>query len=226
MNFTLSGFLRGLRMTFPLAVNVAAYGLVFGMLAAGVGMTLSQSLFMSLSVFAGASQLIATELWKNPLPVVPIIITTVIVNARHLLMGASLQPYFKDLKPWQAYGSLFFCADENWALTMREFKKGELDAAFLAGGGFMIYVSWALTTGFGYIGGAVIESPEKYGLDFAFTAAFIALLVSLWHGKRDFLPWIVSAIVAVLTAKLLPGKWYILIGALSGSAIAGVRDEN
>lgn len=217
MTFTFQGFLRGFRLSFPLAISVAAYGLLFGVLAQKAGMKSGEALLMSLTVFAGASQLIVTELWGPTLPVLAIILTTFVVNARHLLMGAAVQPYFKTLTPLQAYGSLFFCADENWALSMREFKNGEKDATFLVGGGFAVYLGWVSATGLGFMGGLVLKNPAVFGIDFAFTACFVALLVGFWNGRQDFLPWVISALGAIVANYFLPGKWYILIGALAGS---------
>jgi predicted branched-subunit amino acid permease len=69
----------------------------------------------------------------------------------------------------------------------------------------------------------VIPDPTSWGLDFAFVAVFLALLVSLGQGKdvRALLPWGVAAIVAIATHRLLPGNCYVLLGAISG-AVAGV----
>ena len=65
--------------------------------------------------------------------------------------------------------------------------------------------------------GAAIAEPESLGLDFAFTATFIALLLGMWRGKGDLMPWLVAALVAVLTIRLVGGHWHILAGGLAGS---------
>jgi predicted branched-subunit amino acid permease len=70
--------------------------------------------------------------------------------------------------------------------------------------------------------GSLAQNPARWGLDFAFTAVFLALLVGVWKGKSDLLPWGVAAIVAVAAAHWLPGKWYILLGGLVGSALGGL----
>lgn len=213
-------------MAIPLAISVAAYGLVFGMLSQKSGMQLPESIGMSLLVFAGASQIVAMDLWQSPLPMVALILTTLVINARHFLMGAAIQPWLKNLHPAKAYGSLFFCADENWALTMKELQNGEGDRAFLIGGGLAIYLGWNLATIVGYLGGITLHNPARYGLDFAFTAVFIALVMQMWRGKKDLLPWLTAALASWATAHFLPGKWYILMGALSGSLIGVLRDDH
>lgn len=226
MIFTPHGFLRGFRLAVPLALSVGTYGLVFGMLSKQSGLEFNESLLMSLTVFAGVSQLIAMQLWTAPLPVAAIVLTTFLVNARHLFMGAALQPWFKKLSWGQAYGSLFFCADENWALAVKEFRRGEKDGAFLLGGGFVIYVGWVLATMIGFAGGLMVRDPAAWGLDFAFVAVFIALMIGLWRGKKDLIPWCVAGVGAVVAAKFLPGKWYILIGTFLGSLLEFLRVDD
>jgi predicted branched-subunit amino acid permease len=72
--------------------------------------------------------------------------------------------------------------------------------------------------------GAGIEDPTRYGLDFAFTATFLALLFGMWKEKTDLIPWAVAALVAIGVAKLVPGNWFIIAGGLAGSFAGGVVD--
>ena len=174
---------------------------------------------MSGIVYAGSSQLIVLDLWQTPLPVMTIIFTTFIVNLRHLLMGAALQPWFSQLTAPQKYISAFFMADENWALSMREFQQGQNDAAFLLGSGSTLFLAWFGATATGHLAGAIIQDPTRWGLDFAFLAVFLALICGMWRGKSDLLPWAVAAGMAILASKFLPGKWYILLGGLAGNIV-------
>src|SRR5216684_4401392 len=175
VTFTLQGALLGARRIIPLAISAFTVGFVFGVLARQAKLSVVQSLLMSALVFAGASQFVALTLWiVTPLPVITIILTTFIVNLRHVLMGASLRPWFARLAPFKVYTSVFFMVDESWAL------------------------------------------------DFAFTAVFTALLVGMWKGKSNFLPWAVAAVVAVAAAHWLPGKWYILLGGIAGSVVGAI----
>ena len=109
---------------------------------------------------------------------------------------------------------------------MAEFAKGKPNAGFLLGTGLMTFIAWVSSTVIGQLLGSKITDPAQWGLDFAFTAVFIVLLVSLWRGKSNFLPWTVAAIVAVATAYWLPGKWYILLGGIAGSSVGAIRDAD
>jgi len=93
----------------------------------------------------------------------------------------------------------------------------------MLGAGLVDFVTWVGSTVVGRIAGAVIPDPTAWGLDFAFVAVFLVLLVSLAKGKPPLaiVPWGVAALIAVAAHRLLPGNWYVLLGAISG-AVAGV----
>jgi len=103
-------------------------------------------------------------------------------------------------------------ADENWALIMSRYAKGNRNGVLLLGSGLAIFLAWTSSTLLGRALGSFVQNPEQWGLDFAFTAAILALLAGMWRGKTDLLPWLVAGLVAIATAQWLPGKWYILLG--------------
>ncbi|MGH3148518.1 MAG: AzlC family ABC transporter permease [Rubrobacter sp.] len=223
VEFTLSGALAGARRCVPIAVSGSAIGLVFGALAGQAGLGAGEAVLMSALVFSGAAQFVVIGLWENPLQVATIVLTTLVVGLRHVLMGAALGPAFSKLPRFKAYASVFFMADENWALTMGELAKGRRDGAFLLGGGLLMFAAWTTSTLVGGVFGSAVEEPARWGLDFAFTAVFLALISGMWKGRTDLLPWTVAAAVAVASYQLLPGQWYILLGGLAGSFAGAVR---
>ncbi len=222
MDFTYKGFYQGFKQGIPIAIGVASYGMVFGMLSKQAGLSVFQSFLMSSTVFAGASQLVAMDIWISPLPVFTIWITTLVINLRHLLMGATLHSFFETLSKRQAYFSLFFLTDENWAYSVQAWKNGSRNGTLLLGTGMALFISWVLSTVIGGFIGNIFSDPAKWGLDFAFTAIFICLACGMWRGKSDLLPWVGAALVSVLVYHFFPGKWYILAGSLSGSLIGVV----
>lgn len=216
-------FLLGARMFLPVAISIGAYGVVWGVLAGQAGLSVLEVMLMSAFVFAGASQFVALDMWTpGNLPIFSIIIATAIVNLRMLLMTATLRPLVTHLPRSRGLISMFFVADENWALTMSQVAKGKGSVAFLLGSGMLSWVFWFTSTVVGRLVGSAIEDPATYGLDFAFTATFLALLFGMWRGKGDLIPWLVAALVAVATARLVPGNWYIVAGGLAGSFAGAV----
>jgi len=230
VRFTLAGARRGFQRCLPLGLSVFAYGLVFGILAVQAGMSAVQAGAMSLTVFAGASQLMVLEFWGAVLPATGIILTTFIVNLRHVLMGAALRDWLMGISPFKAYSSLFFMTDESWALSMRELAAGGRDAGFLLGAGLCIYLFWfsatCLGASSGFFLGPAMTDPARWGLDFAFTAVFISLLIFFWKGRQDLPVWLVAAAAAWIGFWALPGKWYILCGGLVGGLYGAWRHEH
>ena len=214
----------GARRILPVCVGDFAVGAAFGVLARHTGLSAVEATLMSALVFAGAAQFVALSLWAAPLPALAIALTTLIVNIRHVLMGATLQPWLRFLSALKAYGSVFFMVDESWALTIAELRQGSRDMAFLLGSGSALYVTWVSATFIGATAGALLPPSAQVALGFAFTAVFVALLTGMWRGKVDLAPWLVAAVVAVAAAHWLPGKWYIVLGGVAGSLIGAMRD--
>ena len=212
----------GFNANLVVAASVGAYGSVLGLMAAQKGLTWYQLLIMNLSVFAGSAQFVMVDMWLPPLPVAEIILAVLVINMRYLLIGASLNPLFQGTSLRHKMGFMHLVADENWAMTMARFHKGGATTWFLLGGGICVQSAWCCGTLLGHRLGAVIANPERWGLDFSFVAVFTALVFSFWNGKRDLLPWLITAMTAVGAEALLPGKWYIICGGVAGALAAAV----
>lgn len=217
-------FAAGVLTILPLLVAVVVYGLLFGTLAAQKGLSPLEVAIMSATVFAGASQFVAVEIWTSPPAVVLLAATALMVNLRHVLMGAALAPFLKGWPRGATALSLYMMADENWAFALRRGATAPLTPAYYLGLALPLYVGWIVCTFFGTIFGGVLQDPARYGLDFAFTAVFLTLLVGMWQGRRSLLPWAASAAVAVAAYAWLPGVWYIALGGLAGTLAGALQD--
>jgi 4-azaleucine resistance transporter AzlC len=113
VTFDRTGALAGFRACIPIALGLVPFGFVFGVLARQTGLSVLETGLMSAFVLAGGAQFVAIELWQTPLPSLTIILTTLVVNLRHIFMGAALRPWFSNLGPAKTYGSAFFLIDEN-----------------------------------------------------------------------------------------------------------------
>ena len=216
-------FFLGMRLFLPVAISIASYGVVWGVLAGQAGLSPLEVLLMSGIVYAGASQFVAIDMWSPlGLPIASIIVATAVINLRMLLMTATLRPQFDGVPRWRALLAIFFVSDEVWAMTMAERAKGGGGAAFMLGCGALAWIAWVGSTLTGRVLGAVIEDPTAYGLDFAFTATFLALLFSMWKGHGDVVPWLAGGAIAIGVAAIVPGTWYIIAGGLGGSFVGAV----
>ncbi len=220
-------FFAGARACLPVAISVAAYGMVWGVLARGAGLTLLETLLMSGLVFAGSAQFVALDLWTATpaaLPIGPIVLAAFIVNLRYLLLTATLRPLYPRQGPWTGALGMYLVTDENWAMTVAAMSRGGGSVAFLMGGGVLAWISWMSTNLIGYGLGSAIDDPSRWGLDFAFTATFLALLLGMWKGRQDLLPWLVAALSAILTSRLVGGSWHILVGGITGSLVGAAME--
>ena len=215
----------GARRTVPLLAGLTPFGLVAGLVAQGQGLSLSEAGVMSGLCYAGSAQLLALSHWAVPAPVLAAGFAAFVVNLRLALMGPVLAPWLDRLRGPRLLGSLFMMADQNWALSVEAMRRGEADAGFLFGSGAVMWLVWVVTTLAGHLLGRIMAPAPGHPLFFAALAVFVALLVPMWRGAGDALPWLVAGAVSVLVWWLVPGPWYIVVGALTGSAAGVLRDR-
>ncbi len=223
---------RGVTQTLPVLFAVIAYGLVFGAQASQKGLSLLEVPLMTGSNYAGGSEFAAIGLWASPPPLVLIVAFTLLINSRHLIMGAALTPHIQHLPRWKALVVLFFMSDESWALsvsdTLARTQAGHrrpFSLRFYAGCAGIIYLGWLGSTTIGALIGPLLGDVDRYGFDMAFPAVFLVIIASLWKGARAARPWLVSLVVAALTHLVVPGAWYVIAGTVAGLATASYWAE-
>ena len=215
-----------MRASLPVQAAVVPFGLVAGVVSQGHGLSLLEAVLMSGIVYAGSAQLLALEHWGTPAPVLAAAVATLTINLRLALMGPVLSPWLDRLRGWRLWASLFVMADQNWAMSVAQMQAGRWDAGFLFGSGALMWLLWVVGTAAGHVLGATVAPGPGNPLFFSALAVFVGILVAMWRGRADVLPWVVAAAVAVAMARLLPGTpWYIVGGALAGSAAGVVRDR-
>ncbi len=206
----------------PATVAVVPFALLLGALAAEKGLSPLEVALMSGLVFAGGSQFVALDLWTTPAAWLALGSAALLVNLRHILMGASIAPKMAGFHPIARVLALLLLADEIWAMAERRAAARPLTPAFYAGLAGLLYVNWVVFTTAGAVVGARLGDPAAYGFDFAFTAIFIGLIAGFRH-TRGFLPTIaVAGIAAVGARMLLPGPVSIAVGAAAGVAVAAL----
>lgn len=208
----------GARRTVPLLLGTLGSGLVMGVLARGVGLGPGEAGLMSAVVFSGTAQFAVVAM----LPVAPpslLVLTASLVNARYVLMGASLRPRLGSVSRPAAYGSLFLLTDESWALSVAEGAAGPALARFLVGSGLAQYACWVGGTLAGWTLPLEATDPARWGLDVVAGVALVALLAALRPGRRDVLPWATAGAVAAAAGAVFPPPWPVLVGAAVGATV-------
>ncbi len=217
---SLEGVRRGARAISPVLVGQLPYATVVGLSAQAHGFSMLEAALMSGLMFAGAAQLLALGAWVYPPPIFGTTLAATMVNLRFVLMGPLMAPWMDHLRGWKRWGLLFFLVDNAWAMSVQEIEKGKRDAGFLLGAGLVLWFFWVTGTMAGFLVGDFVAPPPGHPLFFAALAVFIAMLVPLWKGRRDILPWITAAATAALVSHLMPGTaWHVVAGAIAGSFV-------
>ncbi len=222
------GLALGARMLLPIAPGMMAFGVAVGSTTAAKGFSFIDCLLMNALVYAGASQMVAMELWPQTLNLSSIAALAVIagtVNARMLLLGASLRPWLGTLPAWQIYPLLHVLTDPSWIASMRYHREGGWDVSVLLGGSVMFFWMWMIAVSAGYFLGALIANPKAIGLDLVMPIFFAAMLIPLWRGPKNIVPWFTAGAVSLLFYYFIPGWWYVVAGAAVGSIAGGFSDD-
>lgn len=217
-------FRGGAMATLPLTVAVAPIGMIFGVSAAAKGLSVAEAGLMSALVFAGGSQFVALELWRQPAPWLALGLATLVVNIRHVLLSMSLGGKLQAFPVPLRYLAMLLLADEVWAMAEKRAMVATLAPAWYAGIAIPFYCVWLLATFAGALAGTAIGDPRALGLDFVFTAVFIVLVVGFWKGRETGVILVTSGLAAIAVHHMVAGAWYIAAGAVAGIATAGLQE--
>lgn len=228
MNKTVKNeFVRGMRDTVPLLLGAFPFGLIYGALAVSSGLSLKGALAMSAFVFAGSAQFIAVGLIAAGAPIPIIIVTTFIVNLRHLLYSAALLPELKKLSHLWRFILSFFLTDETFAVSAGRYRLKD-DSPYKhwyqLGSSIIMYLNWQFWCAAGLVLGDRIPDTASWGLEIAMIVTFIGMTIPYIRTKPMIVSVIVAGAVSVLTLQL-PFNLGLILSALLGIA-AGVSAEN
>jgi 4-azaleucine resistance transporter AzlC len=173
--------------------TVLVVGTTFGVVARQAGLEPIEIAAMSILVFAGASQFAMVRLFAEGAAAPLIIATVLFLNLRHLLMAASLRPYFMRLTLTRRLVAAFFLTDESFAMATSHFRRGGTSLAYYFTFAVALFVLWNLSTLAGIALGSTIGEPRRFGVDFAITATFIGIVVLAVRRPADVLVALVAA---------------------------------
>ncbi|MGM0417258.1 MAG: AzlC family ABC transporter permease [Thermodesulfobacteriota bacterium] len=215
-----SDFIHALSAVWPVCLGYLPLGLAMGVLGEKAGLSPVQVCFMSLAVFAGSGQFIAISMISAGASAFSIIMTTFMINLRHLLMSSSLSVYFKDVPGKKLFLFSYGIVDETFLVNIEKLKSGQwgINRSIIVN--FSAFSAWALSTTTGCYFGKFIPQ-DAFGIDYALTAMFISLLVLQLNSSIYIITAIIAGFGAVAVSMIIPGNLYIVIASVSAAA-AGV----
>ena len=192
---------EGAKRVSPLAPASASFGVAYGVLAVTAGMGVVAPIVMSATTFAGAAQFAAASVLRDGGSVLAAVAAAVLLNARYLAISVSVAPAFRGSRLQRLLeGQLI--VDESWAVA--QIGGGRIDRRLLVGAGLLLFPCWVGGTALGVFGGDALGDPKRLGLDAAFPALFLALLVTLLVSRRAFIAALAGGLIALALLPVAP----------------------
>ena len=212
-----SQFLRGARRSIPIVVATTPFGMLFGALAVANGLTVGQSVLMSATLFAGASQLVGIQLFSQNIAPWVIVFSILAVNFRHVLYSAAIGRRMGAFSGLQKAVAFFLLTDPQYAETEQAAEAGrKISFAWYMGLAVPVYVFWLLDGVIGAIFGRLIKDPHGLGIDFLLPIYFLGLVMS-FRKRANWLPVVAaSAVASVVAFHLVGSPWHVSLGGLAG----------
>lgn len=204
---------QGAMNALPIAIGYVPVAIAYGLLAKSAGLTLFITVFMSMAVYAGASQFLGVSLIGAQAGAASIIALTFFLNLRLLLMSTALSARLREPRALLRAIVAFGVTDESFSVA--SFRPGPLETSYLLTLEFVAYASWVAGSALGYLTGEWLPSSLQAGMGIALYAMFIGLLVPNARTSRTGL------IVAVL-AMLLNSGFAPLLGPGMGIVITAI----
>ncbi|TDP00014.1 AzlC family ABC transporter permease [Marinomonas balearica] len=221
---------KGVVASIPMIVGGMPFGLLFGSLVAANDLPIWLALIMSSMVFAGSAQFVAIGLIALGAPIWVIVLTTFIVNLRHLLYSADMVKYVKHLPLKTRLIMGFGLIDETYAAVrplyeQDGFKEHGHKAYF--GSFFSFYLMWNVTTLVGVVAGELIPGMSDWGLEFAMVATFIGIISPYLTSFPYFFAFAGAGVTSVVLNGL-PNQLGLIVAAIVGVMLGalGERREN
>jgi 4-azaleucine resistance transporter AzlC len=203
----------GAKAAWPICLGYLPIGLAFGVIAEKAGLHPLEIGLMSLLVFAGSAQFIAVSMLSSGAAPLPIVITTFMINLRHVLMSSSLAVYLNSLKRiWTAIFA-YGVTDESFAVNLTRFHDGHWDWQRALVLNHVANATWILSTVAGAYSGQFIPAGA-FGIDYALIAMFLCLLVVQLRGRVYAITAVIAGVLAVILALLIPGNGYIVLSSM------------
>ena len=216
----------GFRQLLPISFFVVVFGVSFGLAAVKTGQGDGSLLLMSTLVFAGAAQFAALDLWGEQVPLIPLMVTVFAINARHLLMGATLYEWLQHVPPRKRYAVMLVASDANWALSMQAFGNRQPGLGLLLGGGLALWLSWVIGTWLGVVFAGTLHDPKALGLDMVMGCFLLAMVVGGDKNLRLLVIWFVAACASLLAYRYLPENSHVVVGAVAGGITGTLWTEH
>ena len=212
---------EGIKAGWPICLGYFPIGLAFGVLAQKAGLQPVEVGFMSLLVFAGSSQFVGVSMLSGGASTLSIVLTTFVINLRHLLMSSSLAAYLRSVNKSRTALFAYGITDESFAVNLTRFRNSNWDWRQALVVNQTANVAWVASSILGAYSGQFIPAGA-FGIDYALIAMFLCLVVFQLRGRLYALTAIVAGVLAVCLALVIPGNSYVVLASVLAASIGVV----
>lgn len=205
-----------------LAVGVATglYGISFGALAVAAGLTLWQTVALSVLMFTGGSQFAYVGVIGAGGGGPAAVGAATLLGARNGVYGLQLAGALRP-RGWRRLVAAHLTIDESTAVSVAQRGRAHQRLGFWLTGS-AVFVFWNVMTAAGALLGDRLGDPSRYGLDAMAAAAFLALLWPRLTRREPQVVAVGAAVVAVVCVPVVPAGLPVLVAAVVALAVAAV----
>jgi len=212
---------RGLAAGFPLVLSYTPVAIAFGVVARQSGMSLLDTMLMSLLIYAGAAQFMGVNMLHVGSGFLEIVIATFVLNFRHFIMSLSFMNWLRHIPLKEKMPIALGLTDETFAVSAIHKQEAEKDKGILFYTALILsaYLSWIAGTLIGGLLGDIIPEKLSQSMGIALYALFIGLLVP--PVKKEIRIGIIAVIAMLLNAffsQFFSSGWSIVLGTVLGGA--------
>ena len=207
--------LSGMHAALPVVLGFIPVGIAFAIMARQAGFTIAQTCGMSLSVFAGASQMMTVGMHAQGASVAAMVLATFLLNFRHVIMSTCIWERMKDGGLAVRLLSAFGVTDESFALFTTEKDQKKCTVAYFIGMNCVMYASWNAGTLIGAVASDFLPSIVTASLGIALYAMFIALIMPGLSQNRSLCALVgLTAMCNTLFCQFMAASWALVVSTL------------
>lgn len=217
-------FAAGVHACLPTILGYLSIGFAAGVVEKTAGLSILEIALISLLMYAGSGQFIAASMIAASYSLTAIVMMIFFINLRHLLMSASMVPYFKNLTVKQNILIGSQITDETFGVATTEINNKNVNRYYwMLGLNLAAYINWVFANILGGLFGELISNPKALGIEFALPAMFAGLLILqlISRGKLrvDFIVIVISVILVAFIHLIIPGSWVVILATIIATTV-------
>ncbi|MFC7489192.1 MULTISPECIES: AzlC family ABC transporter permease [unclassified Knoellia] len=206
-----------LRQSLSVGIATGAYGISFGALGVASGLSVLQTVALSVLLFSGGSQFAVVGILGAGGTGSAAVATSTLLGVRNGLYALQTSRIL-DVRGLRRLLAAQLTIDESTAVGVAQEDRRAGRLGFWVTG-IAVFVFWNLMTLGGALVGNALGDPERYGLDAAAAAAFTALLWPRLRSRDAAATMVLAVAIALLTSPVLPVGVPVILTVLAAVVI-------